>query len=202
VEALLPRFRAAHTQVLGVSVDSVYSHANWAKSMGGISFPLLSDFQPKGAMASAYGLYLGEPGITDRATVIIDKDGVVRHASSVGPGGKRDIAELAGLCEKVDGEFGQGLSAFPKPSGLPAGVQLFVKNACGASRAAMLARENLHLAASLPLRNISEDAAAKAELTKLAGKDQAPALAVSGEIMHEAADIINYLATKASDLPA
>jgi len=201
-EALLPRFRAAHTQVLGVSVDSVFSHANWGKSLGGVSFPLLADFQPKGAMANDYGLYLGEPGITDRATIIIDKDGVVRHASSAGPGGQRDIAELAALCEKIDGEFGQGLSAFPEPAGLPAGAQLFVKNGCGPSRAAMLARENLHLEAALPLRNVSDDAAARDELTKLAGKDQAPALACSGEVMHEAADIINLLVGKASDIPA
>ena len=41
---MLPRFRAAHTQVLGVSVDSVFCHANWAASMGGVSFPLLADF--------------------------------------------------------------------------------------------------------------------------------------------------------------
>ena len=153
-------------------------------------------------MASDYGLYLGEPGITDRATVIIDKDSVVRHASSAGPGGQRDIAELAALCEQIDGEFGQGLSAFPTPAGLPAGAQLFVKSGCGPSRAAMLARENLHLEATLPLRNVSEDAAARDELTKLAGKDQAPALACSGEVMHEAADIINLLVNKASDISA
>lgn len=200
MEALLPRFRAAHTQVLGVSIDSVYSHANWGKSLGGVSFPLLSDFQPKGGMANAYGLYLDGPGITDRATVIIDKDGYVRHASSAGPGGKRNIAELAGLCEKVDGEFGQGLGAFPKPAGLPAGAQLFVKSACGPSRAALLTRDNLHLEKALPAKNVSEDSAARAELTKLAGKDQAPALVCSGEVLHEAADITSFLVSKAGDL--
>ena len=81
VEALLPRFRAAHTQVLGVSIDSVYCHANWARDLGGISFPLLADFEPKGAAASEYGLYLDSPGIDDRATVIVDVSGTVRHVS-------------------------------------------------------------------------------------------------------------------------
>jgi len=200
VEALLPRFRAAHTQVLGVSIDSVYSHSNWGASLGGVSFPLLSDFQPKGGMANEFGLYLDEPGITDRATVIIDKDGYVRHASSVGPGGQRDIAELAGLCEKVDGEFGQGLSSFPEPAGLPAGAQLFIKSACGHSRAALLIRDNLHLEKTLPVKNVSENASARSELTKLAGKDQAPALVCSGEVIHEAADITNFLVSKAGDL--
>jgi len=70
-EALLPRFRAAHTQVLGVSVDSVYSHANWAASMGGISFPLLSDFQPRGALAEALGVFLAGAGITVRNSIIL-----------------------------------------------------------------------------------------------------------------------------------
>ena len=67
MERLLARFRSAHTQVLGVSVDSVYCHANWGQSMGGISFPLLADFHPKGAMASEYGLYLSDKGITVNA---------------------------------------------------------------------------------------------------------------------------------------
>ena len=78
MEQLLPRFRSAHTQVLGVSVDSIYCHANWAAGMGGISFPLLADFHPKGAVADKYGLYLSERGITARAVVVIDKEGVVR----------------------------------------------------------------------------------------------------------------------------
>ena len=62
MEKLVARFRSAHTQVLGVSVDSIFCHANWAQSMGGISFPLLADFNPKGAMATSYGTYLPTRG--------------------------------------------------------------------------------------------------------------------------------------------
>lgn len=68
---------------MGVSIDSRFCHDNWAKSCGGISFPLLQDFHPKGEMAKKYGVYLEDKGITDRATVIIDKQGVVRYANSV-----------------------------------------------------------------------------------------------------------------------
>jgi len=131
VEQLLPRFRAAHTQVLGISVDSVYCHANWARSLGGISFPLLADFEPKGELGRKYGLYLDGPGIDDRATVIVDSSGIVRHASTVGPGGRRDIAELAALCEKVDVEHGGGLEDFPAPPGLQEGSILYLKSHCG-----------------------------------------------------------------------
>ena len=70
------RVQAADTQVMGVSIDSRFSHDNWAKSCGGISFPLLQDFHPKGDMAKKYGVYLDDNGITDRATVIIDKQGL------------------------------------------------------------------------------------------------------------------------------
>ena len=115
MEALRDRFLAANTQVLGVSVDSMYCHGNWAKSLGGVSFPLLADFHPKGAVATAYGLYLDQAGITDRATVIIDADGIVRHVSSVSPSGKRDIAELAKLCEKVDESFKGSLEPLDHP---------------------------------------------------------------------------------------
>ena len=48
MEAALDRFRAAGTQVLGVSVDSIHSHANWGRDLGDVSFPLLADFEPIG----------------------------------------------------------------------------------------------------------------------------------------------------------
>jgi hypothetical protein len=200
VEALLPRFRAAHTQVLGVSVDSVFCHANWARDLGGVSFPLLADFEPKGAVADKYGLYLSEPGIDDRATVIVDSAGIVRHASSVTPSGKRDIAELAALCEGVDREHGGGLSDFPAPEGLRGDARLFVKSSCGFSRSVLIARDNLHLQEALPVKNVSDDASARETLVKLAGKDQAPALLLGDKVMHEAADIIAHLVGATNDV--
>jgi hypothetical protein len=201
VEQLLPRFRSAHTQVLGVSVDSIFCHANWASSMGGISFPLLADFHPKGAMATSYGTYLGDNGITDRATVVIDASGVVRHASSVTPAGHRNIEELATLCESVDKEHGGGLPEFPTPPGIEAGATLYVKSHCGASRAVKLVRQNFHLDDSLTLRNVTDDAGARDELVKIAGKDQAPCLVVGGKTIHENEVIIGHLVSGATDIP-
>ena len=94
----------------------------------------------------------------------------------------------------------QRLVGVRAPAGLPAGAQLFVKSDCGHSRAALLTRDNLHLEKTLTVKNVSEDASARSELTKLAGKDQAPALVCSGEVIHEAADITNFLVSKAGDL--
>ena len=116
MQALLPRFRAAHTQVLGVSVDSVYCHVNWARDLGGITFPLLADFHPKGEVARAYGLYLDGSGITDRATVLVDAAGVVRDAASVTPSGRRDIGELAAECERLDAGYSGPVEDFSEPA--------------------------------------------------------------------------------------
>ena len=198
MEALQDRFLAANTQVLGVSVDSTYCHANWAMSLGGVSFPLLADFHPKGAVAEAYGLYLDGAGITDRATVIIDADGVVRHVSSVGPGGKRDIAELAGLCEEVNGAHAGDLGSFDEPPGLESDTVLYIRSNCMFSTNAMAALGNLGID-SIPVRNVSEDPAALDDLVAVAGKGQAPCLVIGGKPFHESADIITYLAGRVTE---
>ena len=79
-EADLARFEEADTQVLGISVDSIPSHVAWAKSLGGVSYPLLADFEPKGATAKAFGAYRAADGITERALFVIDKAGKVAYA--------------------------------------------------------------------------------------------------------------------------
>jgi len=201
LEQLLPRFRAAHTQVLGVSIDSIYCHSGWAQSLGGISFPLLADFHPKGEVAQAYGLYLDGAGITDRATVIIDAGGTVRHGSSVTPAGRRDIAELAALCEEVDANHGSPeLPEVRLPEGLGDVAALFVKSNCGHSVKVLQARDNLHLQAQVPVKNVSDDSSARTELERLAGKDQAPCLVVDGKPLHEADEIVSYFVRQTSHL--
>jgi len=194
-EALLPRFRAAHTQVLGVSVDSVYSHANWGRDLGGVSFPLLADFEPKGAAGRAFGAYLDGPGLDDRATVIIDRGGIVRYAESVTPAGRRDIGALAAECERIDQAWEGDRTELPTPEPCPGGAVLYVKSGCGASRAALLAKDNLHIQEALLVRNVTEDPEAHAALVALAGKDQAPCLVVDGDPMHESAAIVARLAS-------
>lgn len=201
LEARLEAFGAAHTQVLGVSIDSVHSHANWAaKDLGGISFPLLADFHPKGAVADSYGLYLADKGITDWATVLIDAGGKVVWAASVGPGGERDIDELLGQAQKLDAAYAPKLPDLAKPTGVPAGTELFVKSACGFSRTALLARLNLHLDAAIPVHNITETPAEGQRLESLTGKRQVPCLVENGEPLLESADIVKKLVAQATVL--
>ncbi len=66
------------TQVLGLSVDSEPCLRAWAQSLGGISYPLLSDFYPHGETAQKYGVLRPE-GFTERAIFVIDKQGVIRY---------------------------------------------------------------------------------------------------------------------------
>ena len=79
---------------MGLSIDSKFCHKAWAGSFDGIKFPLMADFHPKGKVAADYGMWLDDKGISDRATVLIDKDGKVLWSESVGPGGARQPVEL------------------------------------------------------------------------------------------------------------
>ena len=69
-------FETLDAEVLGVSVDSVWSHKAYAEKMG-IKYSLLADFHPKGAMSEKYGVYLADKGITGRAIAIVNKAGKV-----------------------------------------------------------------------------------------------------------------------------
>ncbi|WP_117212634.1 peroxiredoxin [Allorhizocola rhizosphaerae] len=72
-------FDAESTQVLTVSVDSVFAHKVWA-GQEGYDFPLLSDFWPHGAVAQAYGVFDAQRGCAGRGTFIIDRQGVIRFS--------------------------------------------------------------------------------------------------------------------------
>jgi alkyl hydroperoxide reductase subunit AhpC len=93
LEADHARFEEANAQVLGVSVDSVYSHRAFAEQLGGISFPILADFHPKGEVARRYGVWREENGNSRRAVFIIDKNGTLRW-SKVYERGNPDNEEL------------------------------------------------------------------------------------------------------------
>lgn len=74
-EADLERFEGYDAQVLGISVDSVPCNTAWAKSLGGLTYDLLSDFEPKGEVARLFGAYRQNDGISERAIFIVDKEG-------------------------------------------------------------------------------------------------------------------------------
>jgi peroxiredoxin len=75
----LGEFSRRGARVVGISVDSVYSHGAWA-AVRGIGFPLLADFNPKGEVARKYKVYRDDLGFSDRALYVVDADGVIRHS--------------------------------------------------------------------------------------------------------------------------
>ena len=77
MEARIADFVGVNAQVLGISVDSVPCHEAWAASLGGISFPLLSDFHRR--VSRRYGLLWRQHNIARRAVVIVDMAGKVRY---------------------------------------------------------------------------------------------------------------------------
>lgn len=69
-------FEKINCQVLGASVDSVYSHQDWMKDLGQLRFPLLSDLTKR--ISRDYGILNEEKGISFRGAFVIDPDGVLR----------------------------------------------------------------------------------------------------------------------------
>lgn len=96
----MKRFESLDAQVLGVSVDSVWSHKAFAEKMK-IGYPLLADFNPRGAMADKYGVYLAEKGITGRAIVIINKQGNVAWVKNYDIPVVPDVNEVAAALSTV-----------------------------------------------------------------------------------------------------
>ena len=101
MQANLSRFEELNAQVLGISVDSVYSHGAFSEQLGGITFPLLADFHPKGEVVRQYGLWREDKGYSRRAMIVVDREGIVRH-SEVIPQGAPDVEKMLEVVRSID----------------------------------------------------------------------------------------------------
>jgi mycoredoxin-dependent peroxiredoxin len=93
ITGLADKFDAASAEVFGISVDSPFALKAFRRDEG-LSARLLSDFEPKGAVAREYGAYLEDLGFATRATFVIDKDGKVAHKQVTSPAVARDQEEV------------------------------------------------------------------------------------------------------------
>lgn len=93
LEARLKDFQAAGAAILGISVDSVYSHDAWAAHHS-LSFPLLSDIHR--TVCQAYGVHNAERNCAKRSVFIVDNGGTVRFKEEYGPGQLPDPETLLG----------------------------------------------------------------------------------------------------------
>jgi peroxiredoxin len=93
-------FSKYNAEVLGISVDGRWCHAAF-KEARNLHFTLLSDFEPKGAVAKKYGVYNEQEGNTERALFVLDKEGIIRwnYLSPVGinPGADGIIEALKSI---------------------------------------------------------------------------------------------------------
>lgn len=92
ISAVADRYAAQNAEVFGISVDSRWTHAAFKRDEG-ISAHLLADFHPKGAVAQQYGVYIGEAGIANRGTFVIDAQGRVAHKVVTSPKEARNQEE-------------------------------------------------------------------------------------------------------------
>lgn len=95
---VLPEFERYDAQLLGISVDGAWCHLAFARDRK-LKFPLLADFEPKGAVARAYGVYRARDGYSERALFVVDAEGVIRW-SDVSPVGVNPGAD--GILRALD----------------------------------------------------------------------------------------------------
>jgi peroxiredoxin len=102
---VLTEFRRYGAELMGISVDGVWCHAAFAHERN-LHFPLLADFEPKGAVAQSYGVYRVHDGTSERALFLIDASGHVawRYLSPVGinPGAAGILKALERLSQAAD----------------------------------------------------------------------------------------------------
>lgn len=102
---ILSEFHNLGAQLLGISVDGAWCHAAFSESRK-LHFPLLADFEPKGAVARLYGAYRDTDGTSERALFVIDAEGVIRwsYVSPVGvnPGAEGILSALEELQAKPE----------------------------------------------------------------------------------------------------
>jgi peroxiredoxin len=102
---VLDEFQQFQAELIGISVDGAWCHAAFARQ-NKLRFPLLADFEPKGAVARAYGVYNEKDGVCERALFVIDPDGIIhwRFVSPIGinPGANGILSTLEDLKTKSE----------------------------------------------------------------------------------------------------
>jgi peroxiredoxin len=99
---ILPEFHKFGAQLLGISVDGPWCHRAFAEARR-FHFPLLSDFEPKGAVARQYGAYRTKEGVSERALFVIEKSGIISWSYcspvAVNPGADGILQALENLAK-------------------------------------------------------------------------------------------------------
>jgi len=96
----LALFKDHDVELIGISVDSKAALRAWAEEEG-YDFTLLADFWPHGAVAKEYGVFLDGKGFANRATFVIDENGIIRASFITAPGQARSVEEYRAALDEV-----------------------------------------------------------------------------------------------------
>jgi glutaredoxin len=173
------------TQVLGLSVDSVPCLKAWAESLGGITYPLLSDFYPHGGVARKFGV-LRKEGYTERAIFIMDKEGIIRYVDVHDIDSQPDNDVLFQVLGEVDPQAGAWAARHPMtvtaPPAVKADLTMYCTSWCpGCRRARAYFQEN-----GIPFVeiDITRDREAAARVRGWAnGNETTPTFDIKGQII-------------------
>jgi peroxiredoxin len=102
-QEVLPEFERFGAALVGISVDGVWCHRAFADNRH-LQFPLLADFEPKGEMSRAFGVFRNGEGVSERALFVLDPDGVVEWSyvspPEVNPGADGILHALETMAER------------------------------------------------------------------------------------------------------
>ncbi len=87
--------------MLGLSVDSAAVQKAYAASLGGIPYPILADFHPKGQVVQTYDIWNEERGNSRRSVIIVDKEGIIRFKEVYPPGTLPDPDKILAEVDKL-----------------------------------------------------------------------------------------------------
>ena len=90
-----------NVEILQISADTVPSLKAWAEQLGGLPFPLLSDYWPHAAVGKAYGVLNEEKGFDKRSAYVLDEKGIVRFAKLYDPGTIPESKDLLAELKKI-----------------------------------------------------------------------------------------------------
>ncbi len=178
----MDRFDGLQTQVLGLSVDSVPCLTAWAESLGGITYPLLSDFFPHGHVAECYGV-LRQEGYSERALFIVDRQGIIRYVDVHKIDEQPDNDVLFAALEQIEPEAAARMPAKPAAAPEPVGDVVMYCTPwcpdCRRARAYFLERQ-----IAVAEVDISRDRAAAQRVKGWAGGNETtPTFSIKGRIV-------------------
>jgi glutaredoxin len=183
-----------YTQVLGISVDSVPCLNAWADSLGGITYPLLSDFYPHGDVAKKYRVLRSE-GYSERAIFVIDKKGIIRYIDIHNIDEQPDNEVLFSVLAELEPEAAAKIKS-EEPANSPepqADVVMYCTSWCPGCRRARAYFQEHNI--SYVEIDITQDRAAAQRVRAWAnGYETTPTFKIRGKIL------VNFDRTKLDDL--